>query len=325
MLTHASGQHIIGLGPKSTFMSYIVKSNERAFSSKVIGLNYGSASPNRTRDGDIIFGGFDRAAIDFDTMTNFDIVPGCGICLTVKSLSYTTDGEQDPGLFWTGSFLINLNTPEHDYMGVPQEYLLSMHDTLSIDSNTDNAPSKTGLLFVPDDKAKGTLQIELTGDFEGNPSNFTTIVPKHELFNHRSIITDEGDLIPKTNESQVLRLSSGGASPFTWGHPFLSQHYLIVDWENGRFNLARIRQDVLDSDDDWPKPMIAPSYRSYCGSGGLSGGAIAGIVVGVVVGVAGIAAVVWFFIRRNQRVRAVSSTGHQLEGVKAGELFHGKR
>lgn len=275
------------------------------FPSRVVGFNYGSVSPNRSRNGDVVFGGYNNAIIEKDSLTTFDLVSKYGPALTVKTMTLETDNgtsivlNQDP-------FTVSLRWPRYEYMHVPQ----SVFDDLPAKLGLNGSTSSGSAYFAQDGIVKGDLVVE----FE----NFTTTIPAHELFSRPSYRANDGAVVLNNTADEVLRFSETTSSMLHWGAPFMSQHYMIVDWERNQMQIARIAEDVVNR-----VATVEPEIKVVCGlndeaSAGASGdvassstgagesstagsssntGAIVGGVVGGVALIA-LVAFIFFFGRR---------------------------
>ena len=304
----SSGSPYFGLGRASTFLSRTMADSKAP--SKIVGFNSGSRSIPHPRDGDIVVGGYDKAIVDAKTMTSFKMVPNCGICLTVESLDFYPDGGKSTKLN-DKPFLVDLTFAPYLWMYVPSTVYDNLPEKLDLVGDTD----PEGYYWIPQNKTDGHITVEFT--------NFTTTLPSHEVFSRRRKINDDGSLYWNTTLPPIVGLSDGGNSAkYTWGLAFMSQHYLIVDWEREEFQIGRIKDDIIipgTHPEPQLKALCGPNDKSDSSSGGSTGsldeeldkgtstksgpntGAIAGGVIGGVAVLAIIAALVWFCMRRRKR------------------------
>lgn len=276
-------------------------------------------------DGALWIGGYDAARVA-DSFFDFPIYNQgtCVSCVVVTNISYLTD--DGPVSLFSGAgehlqvsldpFTHGLEVPNNIF----QNFMRATNGTVGTD------PGITRLITLPVDSVLGNLSVTFSNGYE-------TIIPSYELFypprqyatsgvyeisNHTYLISE---LVNTTTTDHYLP---------SWGTPFLTMNYMIMDYDNQTFRLAPAYQGSYGESDGSliqplckgvapvsttagaPSSTIKPASTTSSSSSATAAhsshtnvGAIAGGVVGGVVGLAIIALLAFCLLRSRRRESAL--------------------
>jgi hypothetical protein len=261
---------IVGLGLKSTLVDALF--DQELISGRTVGYYGGSSTPRAggVINGSLTFGGYDSGRFsgdvhtyDMDT-TSPDILPLNVTNIIIES----SDGRNNVSLLDQNRFS-NLNSSDNTFtaklttdqfpISLPYEITQNFIDTLSA---------------VPSDLPDGSLRLDKP--FNGTMTfvlsdSFRVTIPHDVLFN-------------SSGNSIVKQRNRTDPSPFYLGLPFMSQIYLIMDYDATKFHIATAIQEqqyvvpVTMCSGDTPKQFERPNHGSFSRAG------LVGIIIAAVIG-----------------------------------------
>ncbi|KAL0943594.1 aspartic-type endopeptidase [Colletotrichum truncatum] len=286
----------LALGPDSSTISLLVKQKHAPTSSW--SLDYGSTSELYPRDGQIVFGGLNEARFNETKKTEFNMwgagAPvNCPLQVLIADIILTND-DGDHSLFTDVGTRVSacIDTVQNDFTFTPN--MFSRFQNFTNHTSTINGSTFGQSTYPASLEPKiGTLTIKLT-------NGYTTVIPHYELVTHERG-TDSRGRYAVTNNTHISATVSSGMSDLgnnvpILGGVFLSQNYLHVDYQAGKF---------------WLSPQVAngtlPDHISTSCNGtstGSTGGSALGLKVGIPVAIG--AAVVflvalWFWMKNRKR------------------------
>jgi hypothetical protein len=297
------------LGQGSTFLEAVV--NTSAAPSQAWALWTGTRSIESPVDGLLVIGGYDAARVQGD-LTTFSTFKNCPTCVVVTNLTYdSVDGSTS--LFSNSSQTLEIALePFERALELPQDIF---DNFAKISQGTWNA--SLGLLTYP---RASPPEANLTVTLQ---NGYTTVIPASELFS-MSRLYDPNGVYSIINPDLMIAEVDNNTDPRylpSWGIPFLTMNYMIVDYDQGTFQMApAIRTDYGSEGGALIKTLCTglaatptssptPVQTSHTPATSLAPpvahqnhtGAIVGGVVGGIVGLALIAGLIFFMFRRRQR------------------------
>ncbi|KAK5062946.1 hypothetical protein LTR84_005022 [Exophiala bonariae] len=308
----------LGLGLNSSFLTAAVDSG--AAPSKSWGMWTGSRSIDNPQDGMLVLGGYDNARKGGD----WKVFPGsenCPTCVQISNMEWVDSTNNATSLFnGTYEAIQVALDPWYDTIRVPQAIWEVFGDITKGVYDDD-----IGYLTWPAGTSpKGSLRVTLQG-------GHVTTIPASEIFTKPRAYNSSGDLYITDNTTEfalIYNTTSTGASSTvgSWGLPFLTMNYLVVDVPKKEFWLTpAVRQDFQNSggggalalplcsglaattptSSSTPTPTSPTpgptSTTAAASGGGTPTGAIVGGVVGGVGGLALIALLAFLLLRRRNR------------------------
>ncbi|KAF9877081.1 aspartic-type endopeptidase [Colletotrichum karsti] len=286
----------LALGPDSSTIDLFVDHKLAPTSSW--SLDYGSTSELYPRDGQLVFGGVNEARFNETLKTEFSMwgagapVP-CPLQVLIADITLTNeDGEHS--LFTDVGTRVSacIDTVQNDFTFTPNMFSRFQNftnHTTTFNGTTFNQQTYPSSL----ESMIGTLTIKLT-------NGYTTVIPHYELVSHQRG-TDSRGRYAVTNNTHIQATVSSGMSDLgnnvpILGGVYLSQNYLHVDYDAGKF---------------WLSPQVAngtlPDHISSTCNGtstSSSGGTAMGVKVGVPVAI-GAALIffvaLWFWVKNRKR------------------------
>lgn len=265
------------------------------------GLWVGSRSIDEPQDGLLMVGGYDDARVAGDFFTDTS-TPDCPVCLQIQDLSWVSDaGTIALTNATTNNFQVSLN-PISSSIEIPEELFeafgAATNGTYDQDLETYTYPGSRPPI--------GNLSFTIKGGYK-------TSIPASELFRFPREYNSNGELVIANDTYQrawVYSYTNQDTSDlhyaYTWGLPFLTMNYLVLDFEQQQFRLSEaIRQNFGSEGGVFPRKLCSGT-QVVVDKEGASGGANVGVIVGGVVGgVAGltIILVVAFYLWRRSRIR----------------------
>ncbi|KIW13513.1 hypothetical protein PV08_08701 [Exophiala spinifera] len=307
----------LGIGPNSTFLQAAVDAD--AAPSMSWGLWVGSRSIDEPQDGLLMVGGYDNARVAGDFFTDVSTLE-CPVCLQIQDLSWATEnGTIGLTNATTNNFQVSLN-PISNSIQIPQE----LFKAFGIATNGTYDQQLETYTYAGLSPPVGNLSFTIKGGYK-------TSIPANELFRFHGEYNSEGELVIANDTYQqafVYSYTNQDTSDlhytYTWGLPFLTMNYLILDVEQQQFRLSEaIRQDFGKEGGVFPRKLCSdpPVGPGGGGDGGGDGGGtnIGAIVGGVVGGVAGLSLLVLgvFCLWRLRRRRSSSTRGTSTRRVPA--------
>jgi hypothetical protein len=149
-------------------------------------------------------------------------------------------------------------------------------------------------------------------------NGYTTTIPAEELFRFPREYDDDGNFAIADDTYQISYVfnytnedADEGNFLYTWGLPFLSMNYLVMDMESENFRLSEaIRQDFGDEGGVAPVKLCTGTPLVEVKSKGINVGALVGEIIGGVAALLIIVGITWFCCRqrRNRRREATAPT-----------------
>ncbi|KAJ9602986.1 hypothetical protein H2200_012281 [Cladophialophora chaetospira] len=306
---------VLGIGPNSTFLQAIV--NNSLAPSLSWGLWSGIHSVERDQPGLLIVGGYDdaRVAHDFSTFDNTAECPGC---IQIQGISWVDDTGTTPLTNEsTPNFQVTLE-PSSDYIRLP----LAVYKAFLLATNASYDDYQETYVYPADNIPVGELTFTIK-------DGYTTSIPADELFHYYRGHDEDGNLVNGNDTLKIAWVASYTNENadeanyiYTWGIPFLTMNYLIMDVEKNQFRLSEaIRQD-------WGNEG-GVSLRSLCS--GLvepdsqpkktNVGALVGEIIGGVASLSIIIVVIIFCYRRRRNTRRQQSAGEP-SAVHPSQSYH---
>jgi hypothetical protein len=296
------------LGQGSTFLEVAVKTS--AAPSQAWGLWTGSRSIENPVDGLLVIGGYDTARVQGD-LTTLNTFPNCATCVVVTNITYNSANGS--------SSLFSNSTETLEISLEPFERLLELPQNIfdnfaKVSQGAWNA--SLGLLTYPRaNPPNANLTITLQ-------NGYSTVIPASELFSMSRLYDSDG-VYSIINPDLVIAEVGNTTYPKylpSWGIPFLTMNYMVVDYDKGTFQMApAIRTDFgseggaliktlcslpttatslpTPTNTRPPTPPTSPApvvHHNHTG-------AIVGGVVGGVLGLALIAGLIFFILSKRKR------------------------
>ncbi|KAH7408929.1 aspartic peptidase domain-containing protein [Cadophora sp. MPI-SDFR-AT-0126] len=266
-------------------------------------------------DGALVIGGYDNARVA-GNFTTFPIgtwtsAQPCPLQVSVATISYTFLNGTEVKLLAEAEIPINacLDTARQRFTFTPKVASLFGNVT-----GYDSSSGLTGLNYPIAARPDGNLTVVLTNGYK-------TVVPNEELFTIKrgsdnfgryaivnDSLVDSGISYNADADPANIRAILGGM--------FLTQNYLVVDYEEGVFRMAPAVQGPLEenrgglmpictqkavvNETNSPTGTATPSPKA---KGKSNVGAIAGGVVGGIAALALLAVLVWLVMKRKKKVR----------------------
>lgn len=266
------------------------------------GLWTGSRLAEPPLDGLLTVGGYDDARVGSDWHT-YDSSDDCTACIQLQGLTWVTDSGS-VSLFddSVSAFQVALN-PWYETIGLPSSVWAAFGNA----TNGVFDPDLERYIYNTSNTPTGSLNVTVKG-------GYSVSIPTEELFFYPRDYDTNGSSIVETTTYKIAAAynytneDNSGNYLATWGVPFLTMNYFVMDMEEGKFRLAEaVRQDFGNAGGVFPKklctgePATKPDPPPPEPSPGVNIGAIVGGVVGGVVGLAIIGLALWFFCFRRKK------------------------
>lgn len=250
---NAANKSELALGPSSSFLSQLVEHSWAA--TRNFGLYYGSRSQNRGHDGQLTIGGIDTARFNASTLAEFPMsgygaATECPLQVMIADVVLTnSEGNfslfRDPGARVPAC----VDTIQNAFTFTKTMFDEWARLTRHIDFDGSNYTSQT----YPADRETflGSLTIKLA-------NGYTSTIPHYELVSNERGPDSRGKYTV-TNSSRVMAAVQTGQGDLgvdipLLGGVFLSQNYLRVDYDQGKFWLAQA----------YTSPSITSKVSSIC-------------------------------------------------------------
>jgi hypothetical protein len=297
------------LGRGSSFLEVAV--NTSAAPSQAWGLWTGSRSIENPVDGLLVIGGYDIARVDGD-LTTFGTSPKCPTCVLVTNITYNSVSGSS-SLFSNSSETLEVALePFERSLELPQD----IFDNFAHVSQGTWNDSLGALTYPRANPPEGNLTITLL-------NGYTTVIPASELFSMSRLYDSSGVYSISDPDSMIAEVGNYTEPQYvpSWGIPFLTMNYMVVDYEKDTFQMApAVRTDfgseggalikalctgVVSSSTSSPTPTPTGQPTAPTSAAPIARhnhiGAIVGGVVGGVAGLALIAAVIFFILSRRKK------------------------
>jgi hypothetical protein len=320
------------LGRGSSFLEVAVNTN--AAPSQEWGLWTGSRSIENPVDGLLVIGGYDTARVDGD-FTTFGTSLKCPTCVLVTNITYNSVSGSS-SLFSNSSETLEVALePFERSLELPQD----IFDNFAHISQGTWNDSLGALTYPRANPPDGNLTITLL-------NGYTTVIPASELFSISRLYDSSGVYSIFDPDSMIAEVDNYTDPQYvpSWGIPFLTMNYMVMDYEKDTFQMApAIRTDLSSEGGPLIKalctgvvssPTSSPTHTPTAQPTAPTSvapiarhnhiGAIVGGVVGGVAGLALIAIVILFILSRRKkepaaRGRAIAQE-HIPEKDKASRL-----
>ncbi|KAL8650050.1 MAG: hypothetical protein Q9210_004049 [Variospora velana] len=294
------------LGQNSSFLAAVTKA--KVAPSSVWGLDAGDRSLS-PRDGNLVIGGYDNSRIA-GNLTAFPIgnwthLP-CPLQVTVTELWYSTpDSTRRNSLFDgnTTSMVACIEPFQQRFTFLPSMARQFARWTRYNDSYPD-------LTFPV--RPSGALEIKLDNGYTTFISNDHLFTPKRGSDKDGHYVVTNSSIFESGMEDNSDKQNGDSDVRPTLGGLFLTYNYLVVDYDDNRFQMA---STVPGTERSIPniRPVCTPTLMTVApnasssqtnhASGSSRTAAIGGGTAGGVVGLATIAGICFFLLRRRRRIR----------------------
>ncbi|KAF3395854.1 hypothetical protein F1880_006818, partial [Penicillium rolfsii] len=279
--------------------------------------------------GQLIFSGYDTSRF-IDNSVSFTMAEDItrDLVVYIQSISYSASTSatllSDPIPIFIDSTDPNLWLPESACTEFEKAF------GLTIDS-------ESGLYLVNDthniDLLNSNAQVSFRLSDVASGGDAVTITLPYDAF----ALTAKAPLVQNSSYYFPLKRAAN-ATQYTLGRVFLQEAYLSVDYERGTFNVSACswhennEQEIvtIKSKDDAPHSCsgstCSPDTSNSDDSSSLSHSAVAGIAIAALVGVGILAAVLFFFIRRQRQKTAYKATSPEPDvSVLSGPVHNAPR
>ncbi|KAK4182894.1 hypothetical protein QBC35DRAFT_139597 [Podospora australis] len=324
---NSSASHL-GLATNSTFLRTLKEKG--LIGAMSFGLNVGSQSVQRPRGGSLVLGGWDQASMSSSSFYEFDIAKTklqnreCPLQVRITALSMnvkTGSNSTNTKSIFSGATGIDVCIEPYDNLfRLPDETLSTLRDYIHLiagsqvkfvgpsEYSNELANLEPGLVYPASVDFNATLRFTIN-------DNMTIDVPHYEFQRPLRGLDQNGTMVldPKFHELQIY----GDPAPLNapvLGKAFLSQVYLFVDYEAGKFFLAPQNLEATTSS---PISSSACKNSSNTTSTGLTTTEKVLIAVGTLLGVL-LLAIAGFVLYRWHRFRRAEAASHADKNALGG-------
>ena len=302
----------LALGPNSSFIDTLLSNS--LVPSSAFGLFFGSRSQTKGVDGDLIIGGVDRARLagpwsNFATQAHY-IDAQCPLQVLVKDIRLNNDrgsfslfADSDATVIACIDPLQNQFTLTETMYNIFASLTEHANDP-GIEGGSDFTEQTYPLSAAP---LLGNITVELS-------NGYTTHVPSYEFVSQERGTDLEGKYAVVNESRLMVAAGTTGTSTLDGvqipilGGVYLSQNYLMVDYDSGIFRLApAVLGEMPDQAHDIVQlcggiEVDQSSSSSSTGKGSNShAGAIAGGVIGGVAILAIAAVMIWYLKKKKKK------------------------
>lgn len=293
----------IGIGPNSSTLEAFSKQGILAEYPKQIGIYMGSRSELQGEDGEVIFGGYDSARVN-GSFTWFPIgnrFPGlnCPLQVLVDDVTLHNSNGSNSLMQDSSSRIPACIEPIQNAFTFSTE-MWNEYAARAGHLTTqpiDGSPPYTDQTYPAESEALiGSLSFTLSNE---QSDIYNTTIPHYEVYSHVRG-ADENGLYAVINNTRSM---SAVASPATGilgvpvlGGVFLSQNYLLIDYERGVFGLAPA---IIGKMDESERKVVCLASNATT-KHSLSSGTIAAIVLGVLLALLVLLGILWWFISKRR-------------------------
>lgn len=309
-------QSQLGIGLNSSFLTALL--DAEIVPTRNLGFWAGSRSTTEPIDGSLHIGGYDSGRVDGDLMA-FPMWNNCDTCVHIENITYSTSANSSTIFFGNTSdtyMWVALNPFNNRFELQPNVF----RNFLDISGSfADSDTLTTGLLKTSRDIELGDLHVTLRGGYR-------TIIPARELFSPPRDFTTDGTysilndsyLIPT-----VINRTIASEYALTWGLPFFSANYLVMDFDWQTMKLAPAKQGLLkDNERSSIMPLCKPSASHTATATATplipdgskketNTGAITGGVIGGLLGLAILLLLSWYVLRRRKQRKHIEQEKYQ--------------
>ena len=241
-------QASLGLSPDSSFLRAAVEA--AVVPSPVWSLWTGSRSITNPIDGMLMIGGYDEARVA-GTFTTSPVTSLCGLSIGIKNITYDTD-EGSSSLF-TGptKYIQGCLDPYLDFIELPQD---CFDEFIKASGSTTNFELSSYPSYPNSNPPLGNLTITLEDGYE-------TIIPASELFSLPREYGSNGEFTTTESSRIVALVYNSTLDPYpyyTFGLPFMTMNYLLVDYSLPHFQMAPANRV------DFGENYTAQSVKTVC-------------------------------------------------------------
>ncbi|KAL7266801.1 hypothetical protein RUND412_010635 [Rhizina undulata] len=296
------GSGMIGLATDSQFLQTAIAANLTPSNSW--SLDYGTTGVYIP--GELVVGGYNSAKATYDSFQNFTIFPNksipCPLQVNISTITLGNNGSSLNSAPFTACVEVAMWT-----MVLPWEVQRNFDTNLRRQTNLTLWKNTWEYSYYNTSNGIPKQDMTITLD-----TGFSVTIPANELYREARELVPEGgwSFIPGSIEATMGNADfPEDVEPLPeLGAPFLSQVYVVVDYETNVFSLAHTQRGSgsegpnlvtlgcdaeLDTSSD--APVTASNDNS---SSGIGTGPIVGGILGGVGGLAIIGVVIFFFMRR---------------------------
>ncbi|RMZ91830.1 hypothetical protein DV736_g930, partial [Chaetothyriales sp. CBS 134916] len=302
------------LGANSTFVRAVYEAGKAP--SQVWGLWPGTRNIYEPVDGLLVIGGYDTSRVNGDWV-EFPTYENCATCVVVEELTYTWEGGSTSLLANSSDSLRIGLEPFAKGLDLPQY----MFENFAAASRGTYDPDLQLLTYDINNPPTGNISVTLSNGYQ-------TTMLSQEIFSKPRTYNSEGVYAIKDDSVIISVISNDTESGYvaSWGMPFLTMNYILMDYDNQQFKMApAIRGDSSSIGN----PVISticgaalPTSSSNSSTNGQSPtptptphrnhtGAIVGGVVGGVLGIALILCGLGYVFWRSSRKNRAANRGNQ--------------
>ncbi|KAF8848376.1 hypothetical protein BDZ45DRAFT_664575 [Acephala macrosclerotiorum] len=235
----------LGLASNSSFLQLAISTN--LIPGNGFGFDAGSQSITNPRDGGLVLGGYNPASIGgqlftFPTGASSSLARECPLQVNVTQLAIRFPGvSADVPLTSAGGFAACVEMYDNLFR-FTQNLLQNFQAVTDWSSNTTADPNiyrvEPGLLFPSTNPFNGSLIITIDG---GKLGPLTVTIPNEEMSNPLRGISANGGWVLQSNVTEAsIFFQSARLNTPVLPKAFLSQLYLIVNWDAKQFQLATL-------------------------------------------------------------------------------------
>ncbi|RMD42403.1 hypothetical protein DV735_g2693, partial [Chaetothyriales sp. CBS 134920] len=214
------------LGPNSSFVRAVYEAGQAP--SQLWGLWTGTRNIYEPEEGLLVIGGYDSARVA-PPWTTFPTYENCPTCVTVVDMTYVwEEGSTSLLANSTDSLEIGLE-PFSTGISLPQY----MFDKFAAETDGTFDPSIGLLTYNIDSPPTGNISVTLSNGYQ------TTMI-NQEIFSKPRYYNSEG-VFDIYDDSMLIALIGNNTTPgyvASWGMPFLTMNYILMDHENEEWNMA---------------------------------------------------------------------------------------
>ncbi|KAF2021155.1 acid protease [Aaosphaeria arxii CBS 175.79] len=301
---------IVGIGQASTILQGLVAQNKIAARTYSLYIGQGFDRAGGSVNGSNAFGGYDSGRFTGQAHSfSMNTANRNPFSVTVKDIIITETGNPNsntslfdakkfPSAKQPSAFTAQITTDQYP-LSLP--YQITQNFIKHLDATKDNYWGDNSLKLRS--QFNGTLSIVIAGD----NGDFTVTLPQEVLVN-------------ASNITPIQDRTEASSAPFLLSTAFLSQVYLMADFETFKFYLAEAVQknNIVMPETFCPKAVPSAYERPKQGAWMKQG--LIGAVIGGVLGGIGIAICAYCFVLGCQRRRAEKRVERAIEKSKQSKM-----
>ena len=279
-----------------------------------------------------MIGGYDTTRINGD-LVSFPTYEDCSTCVTITEMTWQWEGGAT-SLFSNSSEVLQVSlNPFTRGLEFPQH----LYDNF-LGATQGAYSSSLGGWWPADNAPTGNISVTLKNGYK-------TTIPSNELFTTPRLYNKEGVYSISNNTVKISTVSNSTDPGYiaSWGIPYLTMNYMVMDYENEQFQMApALRQDFGDTGGALIHTVCAAAPTSTPTSSSISNptastattssaasehgsksntGAIVGGVIGGVAALLILAGVIVFFLWRRHRQKKKQKRNTQMQAAGHGHAM----